>query len=124
MRILAAVAVLLFAAALDAEEPDYSREGLRREFSARVIELGPRPKPRVQFKFGAIEFRALGMDWRISLLPVPPLSGTRMGVTQELPDPFALTGAAMPGAPAHEIEETPREIRAELRRIRRVTRAQ
>ena len=124
MRILAAVAALVFAAAVNAEEPDYSRDNLRKTFSAKVIELGPRPKPRVQFKFGAIEFRALGMDWRISLLPVAPLSGTRPGVTQQLPDPFALTGAVMPGAPAHEIEETPREIRAELRRIRRVTRTQ
>jgi hypothetical protein len=124
MKTLAAVAAILFAFAIHADEPDYSRDALRQTFSAKVIELGPKPKPRVQFKLGAIEFRALGMDWRLIYLPIMlPLSGTRPGVTQELPDPFALTGAVLPGAPAHEItDETPREIKAELRRIKRVTR--
>jgi hypothetical protein len=123
MKTLAAVAAAVFAVSMSADEPDFTREGLRKSFSAKVIELGPRPKPRVQFKFGAIEFRALGMDWRLFYLPMAmPLSGTRPGVTQEFPDPFALAGAVLPGAPAHEIEPESRELRAELRRIRRMTR--
>ena len=119
--LVAAAAVVLLTHALAADEPDYSREGLRRTFSAHVIELGPKPKPRVQFKFGSIEFRALGMDWRILYLPLPPLSGTRLGVTQEPPDPFALTGVTIGGTPLEEVQTTP-ELRAELRRIKRITR--
>ena len=127
MRALLIAAVLLAASGLRADEPqlkpDYSRESLRRTFSAHVIELGPKPKPRVQFHIGAIEFRALGMDWRIIYLPIMlPLSGTRPGVTQELPDPFALTGTSIAGAPPYELESTPRELKAELKRIERVTR--
>lgn len=122
MRGLLLAAVLVATPMLAAEEPDYSREALRRQFSAHVIELGPKPKPRVQFKFGAIEFRALGMDWRIAYLPVMPLSGTRMGVTQQPPNPFELTGVAIAGTPAEELEPPSRELRAELRRIKRITR--
>jgi hypothetical protein len=120
----AALVLCAFAAvsAFAEEKPDYSREGLRRTFSAHVIELGPKPKPRFQFKFGAIEFRALGMDWRISYLPVAPLSGTRMGVTQTPPDPFELTGVSIARAPAEEEIQMTAELRAELRRIKRITR--
>ena len=57
MRRLAAVLALLLAAhAANAEEPqksDYSREAVLRAFYVPPIELGPRPKPRVQFHFGA-----------------------------------------------------------------------
>ena len=109
--------------ATEPQPPDYSRDALRRTFAMHVIELGPKPKPRVRFTFGAIEFRALGMDWRILYLPLAmPLSGTRTGVTQELPDPFALTNVALPGPRPYEIETAPRELKAELKRIERVTR--
>lgn len=117
-----ALVLLVTSAVFADEKPDYSRDGLRRTFSAHVIELGEKPKPRIQFKFGSIEFRALGMDWRILYLPVPPLSGTRLGVTQTPPDPFELTGVSIPGGQAYEVESTPRELRAELRRIKRITR--
>ena len=118
--------ILLAAHAVNGEEPqkpDYSRETVLKAFYIPPIELGPRPKPRVQFHFGAIEFRALGMDWRIIYLPIMlPLSGTRMGVTQTPPDPFELTGVSLPGEPPPEVISQSRELRAELKRIKRVTR--
>ena len=126
IRLLAIATVLVAASAAMAEEPpqkpDYSRDAVLKAFHVPYIELGPRPKPRVQFKFGAIEFRALGMDWRLLYLPMMmPLSGTRMGVTNQPPNPFELTGVALPGRPAHELEEQSRELRAELKRIKRIT---
>ena len=122
MKKLALVCLVLAAsAALADEKPDYTREGLRRTFSATVIELGPKPKPRFQVKFGYVEFRALGMDWRIMFLPVAPLSGTRLDVTQEPPDPFELTGVTVNQAPVEEVQMTA-ELKAELRRLKRVTR--
>lgn len=127
MKNLLAVAIVVLATqAVNAQEtskPDYSRDAMREAFYIPPIELGPRPKPRVQFKFGAIEFRALGMDWRIIYLPIMlPLSGTRLDVTQEPPNPFELTDTVLPGKPPIELNEPPREVRAELRRIRRATR--
>jgi hypothetical protein len=126
MRLLMIATALLAALAVNAqdspaEKPDYSRDTVLRAFYVPPIELGPRPQPRVQFKFGRIEFRALGMDWRVWYLPMAPLSGTRMGVTQEMPDPFKLTGVSLPGAPAHELPVESRQLRAELKRIRRIT---
>ena len=125
-RLLLIAFLLLAAQAVSGEEPqkpDYSRDTVLEAFYVPHIELGPRPKSRVQFHFGAIEFRALGMDWRIIYLPIMlPLSGTRMGVTQTPPDPFELTRVALPNQPVPELLPQSRELRAELKRIKRVTR--
>ena len=127
MRKLVALLVLVVTAdvvsAGEPPKPDYSQDAVLKAFYIPHIELGPRPEPRVKFRFGVIEFRALGMDWRLFYLPMAmPLSGTRMGVTQTPPDPFELTGVAFPNEPAPELEPQSRELRAELKRIRRVTR--
>ena len=71
--------ILAASSALATEQPsdtDYSRDGLRRALSISMSDLPPKPNGR-HFHFGYVEFRALGMDWRISYLPIlPPLPGS------------------------------------------------
>jgi hypothetical protein len=118
MRLLTGI---LFVTALTlpafSQEVDYSREELNRVFAMRQIELGPRPAPKVRYGFGYIEFRALGMDWRLLYLPIAmPLSGTETDVTQTLPDPFALTGSHYATTP--QTWHTQRQVSREIRRIK------
>jgi hypothetical protein len=95
---------------------DFSRPALQRTFSMRRIELPERPKRRVQFHFGAVEFRALGMDWRILYLPIAvPLAGTRVRANNEYPDPFELTRPNTP--PVRLFDPMRKDVRVELRRI-------
>jgi hypothetical protein len=126
MRILAvAIAVILAAQSALAQDskPGYSKDNLQRTFSAHMIELPDRPEPTVRFRFGSIEFHALGVDWRILYLPVVmPVSGTEPVTVRQLPDPFKLTGVQIAGARPYEPETRRSELRAELKRIRRVTR--
>src|SRR5215210_6382965 len=92
---------LAMAVSAAAQEPriDVSRENLQK-FVASIPEPPP-PRPRnVTFHAGAIEFRALGMRWRIAYLPIlPPLPGTRPTTTREWPDPFALTQTSIATTP-------------------------
>ena len=115
-------AILVLFAALPAfaqEEapPDYSRENLQK-FVAAIPEE-PEPDRRIRFYWGAIEFSALGQNWRFS--PVGPLSGSIMRTTQEWPDPFSLTGT--PIATPKRAWKTQRKVNAELRRIEKMERA-
>jgi len=92
-------------------KPDYSRENLQR-FVAAIPEE-PEPERRIRFYWGAIEFSALGQRWRFA--PMLPLSGSGLRTTNELPDPFALTGTQI--ATPKRAWRTQRKINAELRRI-------
>ncbi|HYI10188.1 MAG TPA: hypothetical protein VEK57_14100 [Thermoanaerobaculia bacterium] len=119
MRTLAAVVIATaLAVPAFAQEIDYSREELNRVFSMHQIDLPPRPAPNVRYGFGYVEFRALGMDWRLIYLPIAmPLSGTETDVTQTLPDPFALTGAHFATTPQQW--HTQRQVNREIRRIKK-----
>ena len=124
MRTAVLIATLLLASSAAAQQslrdpdpPDFSRDTLLRLFAEG--EEREDPEGRFSHSFGAIEFRAAGMRWRIGYLPFfVPLSGSQPWVNgQRWPDPFALTGT--------EIAQTPRTWRsqramsAELRRIER-----
>jgi hypothetical protein len=87
----------------------------------RQIDLPPRPEGRVQWHFGFVEFRALGMNWRVIYLPIlMPLAGSGMQNAAKLPDPIALANA--PAANAHPVVmETSAEVQREVRRVRRRT---
>jgi hypothetical protein len=119
MKMLAWVA-LAVAVALPVwtQESNYSQEQLDRTFAMRQIDLPERPEGRVRYGLGYVDFRALGIDWRLIYLPIAmPLSGTRMGTTNEWPDPFALTSTAVATTP--RTWHTQRHVNREIRRIKK-----
>lgn len=94
--------------------PDYSRDSLLR--LVRTQEEERKRDTSVRFHVGAVEFNAIGTRWRFNYLPIMvPLSGTRVGITNEWPDPFSLSGT--PIATPKRAWRTQRRIDAELRRI-------
>jgi hypothetical protein len=115
---------LLMATPLTAEEPpvvDTSKEALQK-FVAAIPEPPPPPPRNVTFHLGALEFRALGMRWRIAYMPIlPPLPGTRPTTTREWPDAFALTHTPIATTPRSFT--TRRAVNAESRRIEKTERA-
>lgn len=132
MRTAALLFCLAVAGSLGAQEepkpappqqpPDFSRESLQRVFSANGSELPPRPDANVKYGFGYVEFRALGMDWRITYLPIMmPLSGTALRTNREPVDPFALTGTSIATTPRTFV--TRRELNRERKRIKKTERA-
>lgn len=121
MRASATILILLLAtsaAAQDTPARDYSKDRLLRLFIDAAEQEGENP---IRYRRGAIEFRALGTSWRFNYLPMMALHGTMNGVTQELPDPFALTGTSIATGP--RAWRTRREINSELRRIEATERA-
>lgn len=99
--------------------PDYSRDTLVRLFAE--IEIEER-ESRIQHSFGRVDFRALGMRWRVGYLPFfMPLPGSQPWVNGERwPDPFRLTGTEI-ASPPRTWKQT-RDMSAELRRIERKVR--
>jgi hypothetical protein len=98
---------------------DYSRSRLQQLFVETDIENGG-----VRYSPGAVTFGALGTTWRYNYVPIMlPLSGSGVGlgaVTQEWPDPFALTGTAI--ATPFRAWRTVRQKNRELMRIERLER--
>ncbi len=123
MRTSTAVLLLFLATAAvgqdasAAADPDYSRDSL-----LRILADTERPErePAVRYYVGAVEFRALGSNWRFIYLPIMmPFSGSMLRTSHSLPDPFELTGTAIATPPS--AWRTQRKVNDELRRIERIT---
>jgi hypothetical protein len=116
------LALLLIAGSAMAQDSDsttdYSKDTLLRLFVNSAKQEGENP---IRYRRGAIEFRALGTSWRFNYLPMMPLSGTMGGVTNEWPDPFALTNTVIATSPRSW--RTRRNVNAEMRRIEKSERA-
>ena len=118
---------LLLAVPLAAQEddPDYSRDTLLRLFAEAGDEYEDDGRG-VRYRFGSVEFRALGTSWRFNYLPIMvPFSGSGPGfngeITNTLPNPFMLTNTQIATSP--RAWRTQRQRNAELRRIERTERA-
>ena len=123
------VALLLLlavpATAQEEADPDYSRDTLLRLFADAGNETDDDDMRAVRYRFGSVEFRALGTSWRLNYLPIMvPFSGTGPGfngeITNTLPDPFMLTNTQIATSP--RAWRTQRQRNAELRRIDRTER--
>ena len=102
------------APAADPSKPDYSKPTLQRILLTTPEE--PVRERNVRFHVGAVEFGAVGTRWRFNYLPImAPLSGTRLAVSREWPDPFLLSGT--PIATPKRAWRTQRQVDAELKRI-------
>jgi hypothetical protein len=101
-----------------ANPPDYSREKLIQIFANDPVR--EKVEPNVRWGFGYVDFRALGMRWRMAYLPIMfPLSGSipwrNNGAFGSLPDPFELTGTEIASPP--RTWRQARDMSAELKRI-------
>ena len=100
-----------------ASQPDYSPDRLRQIFTT---EEAPKPERNVRLGFGVVEFRALGMEWRVSFLPLlAPLHGSVPATTKVLPDALSLMHVSIPGGPP--VVERDADMKREMRRIARIT---
>jgi hypothetical protein len=105
------------AAAQDATRPDYSKEAVQKVVMSIDIE---EEDSGVRFYPDSVTFGALGTTWNFNYLPGPRmrLSGTEIGtgVTQQQPNPFALTNTVLATGP-RAMARARRQIQRELRRI-------
>jgi hypothetical protein len=115
MRVMMIAIVLFSTAVVAAEErPDYSRDSILRVLRAQSEE--EKKEPAIEYHVGSVSFNALGTEWNFAYLPIlPPLAGTRLGITNEWPNAFALTG--VPLATPKRAWRTQRQVDAEMRRI-------
>ena len=116
MKASANFLILLLAASASAQEapkPDYSREAIQ-EF---VMSIDVEEESPVTYFPDSIRFNALGTSWSFQPFPtlMMPLAGTQMGVTQQWPDAFSLTGTQIATTPRNWY--TRRELKKELDRI-------
>lgn len=125
MRASATILALLLVAgtAVAQDSPasrDYSKDTLQRLFANAAQQEGENPIRRTR---GALDFNAFGTSWRVNYLPrlMMAMHGTMNGVTNVVPDPFALTGTEIATSPRSW--RTRREVNRELRRIEATERA-
>src|SRR5687767_11542422 len=116
MKASAAFLILFLAASASAQQapkPDYSKEAIQ-EF---VMSIDVEEESPVTYFPDSIRFNALGTSWNFHPFPrlMMPLAGTQMGVTQQWPDAFSLTGTQIAMTP--RTWYTKRELKRELDKI-------
>ena len=114
------LAILLIAGTALAQEPvraDYSKEAVQKVVTEIDIEAD---EPKARDFDPSVAFRALGTTWNFNYMPGlrQRLSGTEIGtgVTQQMPDPFALTNTVIATSP-RAMRRARREIQRELNKI-------
>jgi hypothetical protein len=83
-------------------QPDYSRDALLHFVARNEIKMSPLPDHlppgRIQWHFGWMEFRGLGMNWRIVYLPIAvPLAGSGLQNTGRVPNPVEMARSPIAG---------------------------
>jgi hypothetical protein len=127
-----AFAALLIATAILAEDPptaskpDYSREALLRFAAGNENKMSPLPDHlppgRIQWHIGWMEFRALGMQWRIFYLPIAvPLAGSGLSNVAKTPNALELTGTPIVTGPQLYPDRTA-AVNREFKRILKLER--
>jgi hypothetical protein len=83
-------------------QPDYSRDALLHFVARSDIKMSPLPDHlppgRIQWHFGWMEFRGLGMEWRIVYLPIAvPLAGSGLQNVGRVPNPIEMARTPVAG---------------------------
>jgi len=75
------------------------------------------PPGRVQWHFGWLQFRGLGMQWRVVYLPIAvPLAGSGMQNVARIPNPVEMAQAPVAGAPQLFAERSA-SVNREMKRV-------
>jgi hypothetical protein len=128
---LTLAAALLFAGSIfgqDTPTPhqDYSRDALLRFVASNDIKMSPLPEHlkggRIQWHLGWMEFRGLGMEWRIVYLPIViPLAGSTLHDIAKVPNALELTGTPIAAGPQLFPDRTA-AVNRELKRVLKIER--
>jgi len=121
--IAAAFVVALTSAAQELQptpQPDYSRDALLHFVARNDVKMSPLPEHlpagRIQWHIGWMEFRGLGMQWRIVYLPIAvPLAGSGLQNVARVPNPLEMT-APIAGSPDLFAERSA-SVNREMKRV-------
>ena len=128
--IAAAVSVLALTASAQERQssvpPDYSRDALLHLVARNDIKMSPLPAHlppgRIQWHFGWMEFRGLGMDWRIVYLPIAvPLAGSGLQNTGRVPNPLEMASSPIAGN-TDVFAERSASVNREMKRVLKLQR--
>jgi hypothetical protein len=101
-------------------QPDYSRDALLNFVTRSDIKMSPLPDHlppgRIQWHIGWLEFRGIGMQWRIVYLPIAmPLAGSGLNNVARVPNPIDMT-APIAGSPQLFAERSA-SVNREMKRV-------
>jgi len=108
-------------------QPDYSRDALLHFVARNDIKMSPLPDhlpSRIQWHIGWLEFRGLGMEWRVVYLPIAvPLAGSGLNNVARIPNPLDMTApiAGNPNLFAERSAPVNREMKRVLKLQRQAT---
>jgi hypothetical protein len=109
-------------------QPDYSRDALLNFVTRSDIKMSPLPDHlppgRIQWHIGWLEFRGIGMQWRIVYLPIAmPLAGSGLNNVASIPNPIDMTApvADSPQLFAERSASVNREMKRVLKLQHRAT---
>jgi hypothetical protein len=111
-------------------QPDYSRDALLHFVARDDVKMSPLPEHlppgRIQWHFGWMEFRGLGMQWRIVYLPIVlPLAGSGLNNAGRVPNPIEMATTPIAGNTdvfAERSASVNREMKRVIKLQRRATR--
>jgi hypothetical protein len=128
VRALVVVAAVVVAVTAVAQEqrtkaqPDYSRDALLHFVAHDDIRMSPLPDHlppgRIQWHIGWLQFRGLGMEWRVVYLPIAmPLAGSGLNNVARIPNPLEMTApiAGHPDLFAERSASVDREMKRVLK---------
>lgn len=106
-------------------QPDYSRDALFHFVARSDIKMSPLPDhlppDRIQWHIGWMEFRGLGMQWRIVYLPIAvPLAGSGLHNVARVPNPLEMT-APIAGSP-QLLAQRSASVNREMKRVLKLQR--
>jgi len=82
-------------------QPDYSRDALLHFVARNQIKMSPLPDHlpgRIEWHFGWMKFRGLGMEWRVVYLPIAvPLAGSGLQNVGRVPNPVEMASTPVAG---------------------------
>jgi hypothetical protein len=109
-----------------APQPDYSRDALLHFVARNDIEMSPLPDHlppgRIQWHIGWMEFRGLGMEWRVVYLPIAvPLAGSGLQNVARVPNPLEMAQPRIAGN-TDVFAERSASVNREMKRVLKLQR--
>lgn len=126
--IAVALAAAVTAAAQETQpipRPDYSRDALLHFVARNDIRMSllpdHLPPGRIQWHIGWLQFRGLGMQWRVVYLPIAmPLAGSGLQNVARIPNPIEM--ARTPVAGNDVFAERSAAVNREMKRVLKLQR--